>query len=181
MKLICQKGWHDFWVNGLYPQIPRFWCDKKHIRWKVVLDSRAVYQLPGEEWRDWNKGGGLTYNYLNHLVNTAMWSFRWNPTAEVFEYGAYCHVDGKKVLGKNTTKVPDREVMLAAKLGTEVIIDLYIDPVYKTYRFVFSSRNKTSTCIVEYTHQIKCSKEITANFGGNNKAPSKIIIDITNL
>lgn len=176
MKLVCKKGWHDFLINGIWPQIPKFFNKKTTLRWEITMDELSKYTLPGEDWRDWNKGGGQTFNWFNHLIDTAMWGFRYNSQINMFEFAAYCHVDGVKVLGTKSGRAynGDKEVMFQSVMKETVLIELYIDWDKKLYKFRFGG-NATQ---VPFTHNCTLGKEITANFGGNNAAPSKVITDI---
>lgn len=176
MKLICKKGWHDFWVNGKYPQIPRFFNKKTTLTWEVTMDELSKYTLPGEEWRDWNKGGGQTFTWFNHLKDTAMWGFRYNPNINMFEFSAYCHINGVKVLGKKSGRAygGDKEVMFQSIMKEKVVIILNVDYKNKLYKFRFGG----NAVEIPFIHGSVLGKEITANFGGNNAAPSNVVIDI---
>jgi len=178
MKLICYKGMHDFYISGILPQVPRFWKSKKLLIWEVVFTNASRYTLLGEEWRDWNKGGGQTFHFFNHFIDSAMWAWRYNPYTGLWDYGAYCHVDNQVVKGTAKTKDADKEILLSVPTKVKTIIYLDTDFDAKKYHFTFDGPGKVAQCSINFTHENRCAKEITANFGGDNRAPSKIIVDI---
>lgn len=177
MKLICYKGCHDFWINGFIPHLPRFFYGVKQLKWEVVLDESATYTLPGADQQDWNKGGGLSFNYFNHLKESAMWAWRWNPVTSKHEFAAYCHINSQRVIGKPFPSENPTEVAIAVGHTEKVVITLDIDYVYKLYKYDFNGVRVT----LPFSHNLKQSKEITANFGGNNPAPRKLTLNVNNL
>lgn len=183
LSLICYKGFHDFFINGIIPHISAFWTTNKTLVWEVILDDESSYTLPGEEWHDWNKGGGKTYNIFQHRIDSAMWAWRKNPVLNRYEYAAYCHVNQTRVNPpvEVGTSYDDNEVMLRVKSGARVRISLKVDEGEKKYIFSFSDGLVVNTTSIPFTHDETFSKEITANFGGNNVAPNKIKIQVKRL
>lgn len=169
-KLICYKGCSDFLINGWLPDIPDFYSKPEAIRWKVQLGQSAIYTLPGREQEDWNKGGGVSFFLFNHHRESTMWS--WRYLDGMFEYGIYSHVDGEVVKYKDAKS--GSEVLYRAQVGDVVNVMLRFDWSAMQYKWDIEGE----TIDVNFTHNKLFCKEITANFGGNYKAPKKLRIDI---
>lgn len=178
LKLVCQKGQRDFWINGFIPHIPAVWKRKIIISYEVTLGEDAKYILPGADQKDWNKGGGKSYNFIDHLIDTIMWGWRWTPELDRFELCSYAHVDGQKVISpiSEGTRYDDKEVALRVKSGKRFFINITTDFTGKIYNVSFSDGLVTNGTKTPFTHDLSWEKEITANFGGNQKAPKKLIV-----
>jgi hypothetical protein len=173
MKLICYKGCRDFLINGYIPRIPAIRNTATSFKYKVKLGEEAKYDIDVDQ-KDWNKGGGPSYYLFNHLIDSAMWSWRWNPILNVFEYGAYCHVNKVVVKALRTKYYDDKEVLLRVPSETEVEIEIRINWYTKEYEFIMTDGTVTNHSNVPFYHSIAISKDITENFGGNRKAPRKV-------
>lgn len=173
--LVCYKGWSDYWINGWIPQLPNFWKRKSQFAWQVRFTEESHYDLQSVDQRDWNKGGGVSFDWFNHLIDAAMWGFRKNLESGKYELAAYCHVDSKRIIPTIKVGVPyaDREVALELKENEVGLINLMIDWDNKKYKFSFTNGNVVNYLEVPFNHSIESQKEITPYFGGNRKSPRK--------
>lgn len=64
------------------------------IEYRFMFTEESLYSLPGEEWRDWLKGGGVRSHLWNNLQNSLMWAFRRNIEDDAFDLTAYAHIHG---------------------------------------------------------------------------------------
>lgn len=173
--LVCYKGGKDYWINGWLPHIPHFWKKKSQFAWQVKFTEESHYDLQSIDQRDWNKGGGITFNYLNHLIDAAMWGFRKNLDTNKYELCAYCHVDSKRIIPtvKSGVIYQDKEIALELPENTVGLINLMIDWDNKKYKFSFTDGIVVNYFEVPFNHSLVNQKEITCNFGGNRKSPNK--------
>lgn len=173
-KLVCYKGFHDYFINGWFPHIPAFWDTPKEIEWEVVLDDDHKYMLDNGDQRDWNKGGGVSFDYFNNRIQAAMWAHRWNPEDNTFDYCFYVH-DNSDTIKVHTSYYNDTETILKVPSKTRVKIRLKINYIDKYYEMFFTVGGKEHKAKFYFTHNRYQTKEITANFGGNRTAPQKLI------
>jgi len=111
-----KKGKHDFRpVDSLRPANP---CTKE-IRYKVTFTESCKYTLPGEDQRDWNKGGGVSFSLFSNTRNAVMWAWRWRPEIQRIELCAYWHRDGVAHYAETENDFP-----FACNPGEEITISI---------------------------------------------------------
>lgn len=172
------KGKHAFLLDGWLPVIPMLTRDTTQAAWRVRFDD--AYHLPYPDNRDWNKGGGLSFDLHTNHTDSAMWAWRWNAEDGVFELAAYGHVEGRRIVATNGKPriSEDDEVMMTARSGEEVLITMRVDRVNSRYRFAFSQGRNICECWVPFEHSKRTSRTIGPWFGGNRTAPNRITLYI---
>lgn len=171
-KYVCYKGQHAF-----IPYFPVITRDAKQLMWQGRFGSGADYLLPFPDSRDWNKGGGLSFNLLTNHIDSLMWGWRYNADLICHELSAYCHVDSKRVVAKNGMQHPDPsdwEVMLRVPFGNDFSIVVQVDTVMKRYEFAFRTGEVVNYCYIPFTHSRRTGRIIGPWFGGNRTAPQRM-------
>lgn len=79
------------------------------IRWSVWFDSTAIYELKNSNQKDWNKGGGVSFDLFSNHKNSIRWAWRYVPDSLFFQLNLYAYVDEIRVTG--TGDLPSVEVL----------------------------------------------------------------------
>lgn len=142
------------------------------VVWDGMFGQGTDYALPYPDNRDWNKGGGFSFDLLTNHEDSFMWGWRWNADVQAHELCAYCHIDGVRKVAKNG-KVPvdpaDPEVMLRVPFGQKFRV--LVEVRDGAYWFVFASGRAANRCFVIHTHKKRWARRIGPWFGGNRAAP----------
>lgn len=178
------KGKHPFKLWGHLIPAPVIRRDVKAQSWTVRFDESCAYTLPGAEQRDWNKGGGVSFDLLTNHTDAAMWGWRWNPGTRRIEMTAYCHINGKRPFLQSSLYSKKRylyspnndidgEVCLECKIGDTIRISLQVDREESRYdyNFMVIGSNESWPVGVAFTHSKRWSRVIHPWFGGNAPAP----------
>lgn len=91
---------HAFRLCGLIWEPPYINRNKKVFRWRVKFDRNCLYSFGMPDQRDWNKGGGVSFNLFTNHKDSAMWGWRANDGGGI-DLTAYCHVDGERKVFKD--------------------------------------------------------------------------------
>ena len=164
-KYTIQPGRHDFKPADSFA-LSAPWC--REVTYRVKFAEDCNYILPGEEQRDWNKGGGFTFSLFSNTKNAAMWAWRWNPVQQRIQLCAYWHRDGKAYFAENT----DDNLPFAVRLGQEFIVRVYKQGV--TWFVSFKTYDGFKT--VETTVRGNPVRPIGLWFGGNNLATKAMTV-----
>ena len=181
-RYVCHKGCHVFMRGGSYVEPPTFIYKPYRVEWNVKFSHLSKYDLSGVDQRDWNKGGGLSFNFLTNHIDGAMWAWRYNLEDNLFDVGVYCHVDGKRVVSKGLepwADPNDAEVLLKVRTDTMFTVAMVIDWIEKEYHFTFSvGDHYKAGADVPFDHDRRFARTIGTWFGGNQKAPHKVSIEM---
>ena len=91
-----QAGKHDFWpMEARTPHL----SGGLSWQWDVVFDASCRYTIPGEDQKDFNKGGGASLRMLSNNRDAVMWAWRYNPKRDVIELALYVNRSGKHEIG----------------------------------------------------------------------------------
>lgn len=178
------KNKHAFLLWGKLIPVPAIRKDVKNISWTVQFDQTCAYDLGMPDQRDWNKGGGLSFDMITNHEDAAMWGWRYNPAAKVIELTAYCHINGKRPILHKTMysekKGTDGEVCLECGFADTVRISMQVDRQESRYDFNFMvvDSGESWPVGVAFMHGKRWSRLIHAWFGGNRAAPHKMDIRV---
>jgi hypothetical protein len=180
-RYTVQKGGHVFRLWGVVPALPRIRHGVETMTWLVRFDPNCAYSLPGEEWKDWNKGGGVSFDLFDNHVDSTMWAWRYNPVTGMVQLTAYSHVDGERPRIKNSMysqRFPmeaDGEVAFATEFGFTTRISLQIDREESRYDWSFMAVGAASAwpASQEFDHNRQWSRDIGGWFGGKNDKTGK--------
>lgn len=93
------------------------WRNYKYV-WTVKFHEDCRYTLPGNEQKDWLKGGGITKYFTANNRNSIMWAWRYVPEKDQIEIALYINDANKDKKYKSVAFVD---------LGKEFDIELYLD------------------------------------------------------
>lgn len=165
-RYTCKEGKHAFRPYILDIRKPTL------TLWEGRFGAGTDYALPYPDNRDWNKGGGFSFDALTNHEDSFMWGWRWNADAKAHELSAYCHIDGVRKIaqnGKEPVDPDDAEVMLRVPFGQHFRV--LIEVKDGVYWFNFSTGREQNRCIVIHTHRKRWARRIGPWFGGNRAAP----------
>lgn len=179
--------WHPDTHATMGIRFPKLRINPSAARWRVVFEKGCDYVmrdpsrpdgLHEDQW-DWNKGCGFSYDLLTNHKDSVMWSWRYNPLTQLIEVGLYAHVDGKALkFGKPLASVA---------IGDAVEINLSVNYEGKYYFMEFIAYRGTQIAElmeatrenrVDFTHKKCLVREINPWFGGQQKAPQRMSIQV---
>lgn len=111
-----QPGKHDFWPPE--PRTPVL-SGGFSWQWDVVFDASCRYSLPGEDQKDFNKGGGVSMRMFSNNRDAVMWAWRYNPKGDKVDITLYVNRNGKNEIGE-----PGKLVLLGVPVAERVRITL---------------------------------------------------------
>lgn len=167
-KYRVKKGKHTF-----KPYVLDIRHNISTVVWDGMMGEGTDYTLPYPDSRDWNKGGGFSFDMLTNHEDSFMWGWRWNAEAQAHELCAYCHIGGVRKIAQNGKEAPDpadREVMLRVPLGQKFRV--LVEVRNGAYWFVFASGRAANRCFVTHAHKKKWVRRVGPWFGGNRAAPN---------
>lgn len=177
-RYTCYPGRNAFQLYGRAFEVPCITRDSRRLAYTVRFDESCTYTLPGVDQRDWNKGGGLSFDLFTNNTDSAMWAWRWSPDRDKMQLTAYAHVEGKRVIAK-TIQGPDQtdgEVLAEVEIGQNVDISIDIDRISGRYNYLFSTGDARAYTWLPFEHKKRTGRTIGLWFGGNRKAPQKISV-----
>lgn len=147
----------------------RLWFNKKQFVWSVKFDPSCAYMLKsGDQW-DYNKLCGFGFLWNVH-GNSARFGWRYNIGSQRMEVAAYWYVNGKR----NSHPLVDCE------LGKEYI--LMLNHTSREYYFEISHKGEhINSFSVPHYHNKKIKYRLGVFFGGNNRSPKEMKIELKNL
>lgn len=139
------------------------------LEYLVVFDKTCEYLIAGEDQGDFNKGGGLSFDFTSNTKNAAMWAWRHTPGVGI-ELAGYFHENGKTYIG-----MPGEMVAMVAQPGDRVKIHVW--RAFDTWKITFVKLAPDDTAL-EYAEQEKMFSRLHTVgyriglwFGGNQPAP----------
>lgn len=165
------KGQHVFQLWGRVWEPPCISKDVVQMTWEAKFGDGADYVLPYPDSRDWNKGGGRSFDMLTNHRDSVMWGWRANNEKGGHDLCMYCHVDGMQVIGTEHIRFidpEDAEVMLFVPKGDSCTISVKLDAVHKRYKMSMRCGQEANYCEIPFTHDKRWSRSIGAWFGGRN-------------
>jgi len=176
-RYTVRKGRHAFKRNG-WPIIPVVRRKPLTIAWNVKFGEDSRYILPFPDSRDWNKGGGLSFDLLTNHRDSAMWAWRYDAQGGLFEIAAYHHVDGVRVIAKNGGNRQDPETLFRIREGETLNIYLRVNYETKFYEWTIGTGTGRIFAAVPFQHGKAWTKSIGAWFGGTSAAPRDVTLEI---
>jgi hypothetical protein len=176
-RYTVREGRHAFRRNGwlIIPAIRK----KPHTcQWSVKFGEDSRYLLPFPDSRDWNKGGGVSFDLLTNHTDSAMWAWRYDAESGMFEIAAYHHVEGARVIAKNGGNRQDPETLFRIKGGETLNIYLRVNYETKFYEWTIWASTGRIFAAVPFTHRKAWTKSIGAWFGGTSAAPKDVTLEI---
>lgn len=114
-----KKGKKDF--RPLDGFMPVRLSDGYHEVWEVLFTDSCRYRVADPDQADWNKGGGITLNFMGRDTS-GRWVWRYNPHTDHIELGAYYYVQGTRIVPRG----PDgTEVQHSIPLATRTRIEMH--------------------------------------------------------
>ena len=111
-----QTGKHDFWPPE--PRTPHM-SGGLSWQWDVVFDASCRYNIPGEDQKDFNKGGGVSMRMLSNNRDAVMWAWRYNLKSDKIDLTLYVNRGGKHEIGEG-----DKLVLLSVPIAQNARIVL---------------------------------------------------------
>jgi hypothetical protein len=148
------------------PTIPRPVKVPETVTWEVIFHN-PEYALGYPDQRDWNKGGGYSFDLLDNHRNSFMWGWRWNPEDRVVDATGYAHVNNQVVKEDyNLFQVEKKEPF---RVNITILPNQYV--------YVFQTESGKDL-LITLPHNNdpgdRSGKTITPTFGGN-RVPNKIV------
>lgn len=143
-----------------------FWWNKKSITRDVIFTESCRYDLRNDDQFDINKLYGIGYLPGGHHKDSARFGWRyWTDRGEI-ELSAYCYINGQRVI----------KHICFCGIGKTYRLQLRL--LHSAYFFICLSDEFNETVDVPYTHRKKIGYRLGAYFGGNQKAPHEIKIEL---
>lgn len=177
---ITVEGKHDFYP--VEPIIIRKGVE--HMIYKFRYDSTFTYFYENLEWRDWLKGGGLSFNLTSNYQEAIMWVFRYNYLTDKIEHTAYLRINGNLIKGylpeseyddimliNNPSKFwwGQDNVMMELNHGETGFCEIKVDYNNKIYSLSFYSEKDLDDRIAyqyPFSHDNIAARDIGLFFGG---------------
>lgn len=177
---ITVEGKHDF-----YPiETPSIRNKPTKLLFKFKYYDNFTYYYDNLEWRDWLKGGGISFNLISNFEDAIMWVFRYNYITNKIEHTAYLRINGNLVKGVlnesdyEQIKQPNNkskhwwgtdEVLFELSHNQIGICEVNIDYTTKQYIFSFYTQDNINEKIVAkypFFHNNTTTRDIGLYFGG---------------
>ena len=147
--------------------------NNKEYQWVVALDDSCVYSFKdldkgtvAENQWDWNKLVGLSlFDFIPNDKNSIRVGWRYNPTTQKIELGAYMHLDSKIIFSDPITLniEPNELVRVSIKTYTDKWVVNIISLDSKVEMTYTQTLNKAKHFNFAYENQFY--------FGGQEVAP----------
>lgn len=162
-----KAGKHDFWPPEM--RVP-YRSRGLSLTWDVVFDATCAYTLPGEDQRDFNKGGGVSLELFSNNRNALMWGWRYTPDLKTIELCQYVNRKSKHEIGTGTDLV-----QLRVPIGQRCRVNLtYLEANLWQYTFELLNIDRQPVQrIVTYAtiNTPSLVYRLGLWFGGNRPAP----------
>lgn len=174
----CKAGKHAF-TPTYCRDYPAYWASRapmsrrEKIGYKVRLRHTCRYDLNNVDQRDWNKLPGISFDYFDNHVNSAMLGWRWNTGKQLFEVAPYYHVSGNTFKAKTIGTV---EPVAEVGVNEEIIYAFYIEE-NSVQPVLFLPGNDVIYEKMEFSRIGTPWRRIWAWFGGNRTAPHDMHLD----
>lgn len=131
----------------------------------VVFTESCRYELNNGDQNDVNKLFGFGYGW--HHTDSDRIGWRYNPKTDKIEIVAYCYSNGKRLPTKPLMEI---------EIEKEVFLKLEVF-IYRKWRSVGFTANNHYIGKGMPTKSTKFKYSLGTYFGGNRRAPHKIIIN----
>lgn len=148
------------------------WWNRKQFTWKVTFTESCRYDLGTVDQLDTNKLCGVGYFPGFHHVDSARFGWRYNTSTSLIELLAYCYVNKERIIKPIAACEIDKEYELRLYVGNGLYSLYATNPVTNAY---------AGYVTVRYTHRKKIQYGLWPYFGGNQKAPQEIKIELSRL
>lgn len=164
MRIIHLKG-----TQFAIPTWYRIWHKPTYKEFSATFDERAIYvQSDVNEQADWLKLVGISF-FINAMHESVMVSWRWNEEKQVFQFGAYFHVDKGVNKSEPLFELP--------RTGGTFTFSIGIDYDDKKYTVFLPRVSKSKT----FTHDKSWARSINPYAGGTLNMPKTICFDLNYL
>lgn len=168
-----KKGYHRY-IPGIGTTFYRNHSLCK-VEWSVVFDVSSEYNWYGDnDQLDWNKGGGIYYDWKRRDRDNIMWAWRWNQDSSRYELTVYRDWKYEDKIGFNDTKTRSDDVLMIAQSGDIVDIS-FIRKGGKEWYVVFrnNTRELDNAGTVKVRVNPRWSQRLPAWFGGSNNSAGR--------
>jgi hypothetical protein len=145
------------------------WWNRKSFAWKVKFTESCRYDLRSDDQGDTNKLCGIGY-LPGHHKNSARFGWRYRTDKGSVEFLAYCYVNKQRVI----------KSICLCEIGKEYDLQLLISE--KSYSFfIYENDTLCGSCVTGRDREQKLGYKLGVYFGGNQKAPHEIKIELKRL
>jgi hypothetical protein len=144
------------------------WWNKTSITCDVQFTETCRYDLGNTDQYDINKLIGIGY-LPGHHKDSARFGWRYWADRNQIELWAYCYVNGQREIKQ----------ICFCEIGKIYRIQLRL--LRGAYFFICLAENFNETVDVPFTHSKKLGYRLGTYFGGNQKAPHEIKIQLSKL
>lgn len=145
------------------------------LEYSVVFDESSEYDWQGDlDQLDWNKGGGITFDWKRNDRDNIMWAWRYNADSSRYEFTVYVDWKYQNRTGFGNTKSKVDDVLMVANSGDIVDIDFIRQSGKKWYvTFKNMTQELETSGVVEVRVNPRWSRRIGPWFGGANNSPGR--------
>lgn len=168
-----KKGYHTY-IPGIGMTFYRNKSLSK-VSWSVIFHNSCEYDWEGDmDQLDWNKGGGIYYDWRRRDRDNIMWAWRWNEDSVRYELTVYRDWKYKNLTGFKDTKSQADDVLMTAKSGD--IIDItFVRQSGKQWYVIFDNLTQKLTNAGQVKVRVNptWSQPIPPWFGGSNNSAGR--------
>jgi hypothetical protein len=144
-----------------------FWWHRNSFAWTVKFDESCRYDLGNTDQYDINKLCGIGY-LPGHHKDSARFGWRYWAERKQIELWAYCYVNGRREIKQ----------ICFCDIGKEYRIEIKA-LTYAYYLVAYDSEGKTiGYAAIDHSHNKQFKYRLGTYFGGNQKAPHAIEIEL---
>lgn len=148
------------------------WWDCKSFTWWVKFTDSCRYDLGSDDQLDTNKLAGVGYLFGGHHIDSARFGWRYNATTDLIELLAYCYVKKERII----------KLIASCEIGKGYQLKLHVgDGIYSFSVSEVGRSAYAGYTTVRYKHRKHLQYGLWPYFGGNQKAPHEITIQLSEL
>lgn len=148
-----------------------FWWRKTSFAWRVMFTESCRYDLTSTDQFDTNKLIGIGY-LPGHHTDSARFGWRYDTKLKQVEIMAYCYVKGRRIIQSLCLCEIGKEY----DLNMKVLSTCYYLAVHNT-----GCMPVLGSTYIDHHHEKRFCYRLGMWFGGNDKAPHDIEIQIEKL
>jgi hypothetical protein len=162
MTFRIPRGKHRAWPFSF-----GIWWRKKSFSWVVKFTESCRYDLQNNDQLDTNKLIGIGY-LPGHHEDSARFGWLYNVTTGLIEMSAYCYLSGRRIT----------KDLASCEIGKEYLLELFC--LNGAYHFSCYEKGemKNITAEIVHGHSKNFKYRLGVFFGGNQKAPHEIKIQL---
>lgn len=145
-----------------------FWWRKSSFAWAVKFTESCRYDLGNNDQGDTNKLVGIGY-LPGHHKDSARFGWRYRANLKSVELLAYCYVNGRREI----KGICLCEIGKGYRIRLQVLAGSYSFDAYEP-----NPVKESGMVTVQYYHKRKFKYRLGTYFGGNQKAPHEMKIEI---